>query len=507
MKICIVGGGTAGWLAALMLSNARPNHDYTVIESSKIGTVGVGEGTTGLFGKVLDEAGINQEEFMAYTEALPKIGIRFKNWNGDDSSFDASLNGSYTADSRFHLDSSMYSTLMTGNDFNYCQEEATLSSNNKTNMYIDSKNNLASCFDWTQAYHFNATKVGEFLKLKTPGVTCIDSEVNRVEHEKDMVKALHLSNGKKVEADLFIDCSGFKRLIPQALNKKYKSYGDILPVNRAFLFGFDHDVRKKTPCTTAWARDAGWIFEIPTRNRTGRGYIYSSKFASDSDVKQELEKIYGEKVNHNKTLEFDSCRLEESAFGNCLVLGLSSCFFEPLQATSIHNTIVQIHTYILDVLSHDQNKIIDPVRIQCYNEKIGRLYDDTASFIALHYECGRTDTPFWKFVTKEKTKDSRASSIVKLAKARLTRESDFPQYFGAAGYPLWNLIIGGMRMVDADVIKDEFQTWNIEPEKELGALQYEYERVTTYMKNLKLMEQFEIDAFFRKKVVSLVKAA
>ena len=498
MKICIVGGGTAGWLAAYILSSERPNNAYTVIESSAIGIIGVGEGTTGFFGGVLERYKLPMVDFMKRTNALPKLGIRFRNWTGDDTQFDASLRGSFSSNEGFPIDSAMYAAIYNGDSIDVAQSQSLLTSKNVTNLCVNERGGFNSYYPNSQAYHFDANEVGKYFKRNCGSkVDTIDATVTGVDHADGKIKSVWLDNGAVVDADIFIDCSGFARLLSNALGIQTKSYQDILPVDRALLFRLKDDPMEKTPCTTAWARDAGWIFEIPTRKKIGRGYVYCSQFTDDETAVKELEAAYSTEVIHDRTIKFTSCRLENSASGNLLSLGLASCFFEPLQATSIHNTIVQIYEYINGVLTDDLEQSTNYEVIKSYNDRINRLYDDTASFLALHYEGGREDSDFWKYVKFDKKKDEKASRILNLAKTRLTRNGDFDVYFGSAGYPLWNLILGGMGHFDRGVIKQQMDMWKFPLDRELKALREQAKRHARDAGALRLLTQKQIDSYLQ----------
>jgi hypothetical protein len=507
MKICIVGGGTAGWLAAFLFSKIRPRNKYIVVESSDIGIIGVGEGTTAFFGSILKDYNLDETDFMYKTDALPKLGIRFKNWNGDEKDFDASLTGSYTAYSGYTIDTTMYAAIHKDYNINYCSEESTLTHYNKTNLFLSSDGSIQNYTTNPQAMHFDAYKVGEYFKQQ-----CVqslyqyeDSKIIDVNVKNQKIKSLTLENGKTIKADLFIDCSGFSKVLSKALDQKYVSYQEMLPLDRSYLFKLKEDNNEKIACTMAWARDNGWIFEIPTRNRIGRGYIYCSKFASENDIHKELEKIYKTEIIHVKTINFNSERIENVAFSNCLSIGLCASFFEPLQATSIHNTIIQILNYIHHVLCDNIKDTLDPVSINFYNKKITKLFDDTADFISLHYECGREDTEFWKYCKYNREKGEKTKELIHLMKTRLTRFYDWEHYYGQAGYPLWNIILGGMRHVDKKTIEKQFKMWNYDINTQFENMKKQQEIVEETIDNLKLVSPAEIDHYFNEKYLSFLE--
>jgi len=499
MKICIIGGGTAGWLTSLILTKECPQHEYTVVESSKIGPIGVGEGSTGFLGSVLWKYNIDVYQFMKETDALPKLGIRFKNWNGDGNQFEASLAGSITATDDFPFDNAMCAALLNDRPISDCQKQSILSTQDISNICVNDQGTFDTYLEEPPAFHFDAHKVGKYLRYVGHGPVAheYDAEVVHVSHKDGKIEFVKLSNGVTVRADLFIDCSGFSQVLPKAVSATETSYKSLLPVDRAFIFKPEKEVEDKHPVTTAWARDNGWIFEIPTRNRVGRGYVYSSQFADDAAIKKELEEAYECDIEHVRTIEFESKRLDKVADKNWVAFGLSSHFFEPLQATSIHNTIVQVYEYVTHVLKSGEKSVFDEHVIAEYNDKVKRLFEDTADFLALHYECGREDTDFWKFVTNDKEKSRRVKRILGLAKARLTRNGDFQHYFGCPGYPLWNLILGGMGHLDAQVMKDQLKAYNLPMDREVRALDRLARKVMSDSKTVKLVTVETLDRYLR----------
>ena len=499
MKVCIIGGGTAGWLTAFLLIHRNPIHSYHVIEDAEQGAIGVGEGSTGLFGSIINEYNIDVVEFMCETDALPKLGIRFTNWTGDGSSFDASLAGTMrTAYGDALIDSAIAVTDVSQFKYNDAQLESALSSRNLTHFYKNDEGGLSSVFDFSHAWHFDGYKVGEFFKNKC--MTALDSyndaKVISVDHHGDTVKSVTMSNGKKMTADLFIDCSGLNAVIPTALGRKRKLFSDTLPTNSAFLFTPEVSYAEKIPNTSAIAMDNGWVFEIPTRNKIGRGYIYCDQFADDDSIKSELQDHYGCDINHSRTIKFEANRLEDSAFGNVLVTGLAASFFEPLQATSIHNTIMQVVAYSDGVLREKRVSDIDQELVAEYNRRMNTLFDDTASFIALHYECGRTDTNFWDYVTNKKPKDKETSRLLSLAKKRLMMSSDFRHYyFGMIGQQLWSIIMHGMGMIDKDTIRQSLKDKRVNIDFEVDILQRGLDNLLGASQHFNLMTQNQLDKF------------
>jgi hypothetical protein len=503
MNICIIGGGTAGWLTALLLTKERPEFNYTLIESSKIGVIGVGEGSTGLFVDLVREKrwGLDPQEFIVETEGLPKLGIRFKNWKGDDTWFDSPLNGSHTSSIEHLIDIFSYTCVLKDIPIDYSCEVSTLTKHNLTNYAIES-NNIVEYDVSRSAYHFDAHKLGKHLKSKVKNkIRLIDSEVDDVKINDDQVTSIHLSNGESITADLFIDCSGLSRTLSKAKGQKTITFTETLPCDRVFLFKPEIEPEEVLPVTMAHARNNGWIFEIPTRKKVGRGYIYSSKFASDDQIKKELEEVYNCPIIHSRTINFEPFCLENVMDGNVVSIGLSSSFFEPLQATSIHNTIVQIRKLIELVLNNNISRTIDPVIVQDYNNTISKLFNDTASLIAMHYECClREDTPFWKFIKYEKVKDKKTTRILSLADKRLLRHQDFEVNYGSTGVPLWTNIMAGLGFFKKDVIESQFKTWLVDSDIVLKNIEDIKNKLLNEAYSRKFITQTELNRHLNKLV-------
>jgi tryptophan halogenase len=496
MNVVIVGGGTAGWLTALMMSAYKPNNTYTVIESTEIGIVGVGEGSTGLIRAVITNPllGLSDYEFIKHTNATPKLGIRFKNWKGDGTHFDAALEGSYTCRSSEGLDSSIFSCVLNDLPIEYAAKSSHLTLNNKTNFFGEGDG--VSTHEDLHAYHFNAHKVGKYFMSKCIGrenVTHIDSKITDVIVSNNKITELILQDGTKISADLFVDCSGFARLLSSKLNQNIKSFKEYLPLDSAFMFNLVDDDAEKLPVTMANAVNNGWIFEIPTQDRIGRGYIYCSQFADEDDIVKELETLYSKEIQKVKSIKFHSSRLEESFYSNCVSFGLSSCFFEPLQATNIHTTIIQVTDFINNVMCSDIESTTNLSSQKLYNDRINFMFDDIADFISIHYEGGREDTEFWKFVKYNKNKTEYVKHILEIADKRLTRFNDFKQYPWSPSQALYNITLAGIGKFKKEIITKQYQDWDISDQDvmlELNSIRSDWEgQSSTY---------YSVDKFITK---------
>ncbi len=397
----IVGGGTAGWIAALMLRQALPrDHKITVIESSKIPTIGVGEGTTAVFRQMLKGFGFDEFEFLRETEATIKFGIRHKDWRRKGHHYDGPIDDPHLVLEPPGSKPQSYLDIFS------CAAGRRLADTHLFSYLLDQQKapfarkadgSLVAMGPYHHAYHFDQAKAGQWLCKKAKDVETIDAQVTGVlrDTESGNITALH-SDAGDIAADFFIDCTGFRRTLITAMGGKWVSYTKDLPVNRAMPFWLDiPDNDELTPFTTAWAQSAGWMWMIPTQKRIGCGYVYSDLHITPEQAKIEVENALGQKIEPRNDIKINSGRMDKAWISNCLALGLASSFLEPLEATSIHGTIVQMMTFLSFHLNCTVEDTTD------YNQFAARQLDDFKHFINAHYVSERRDTPFWQDVAKD----------------------------------------------------------------------------------------------------------
>lgn len=406
----IVGGGTAGWLAALMLQDAAKRKGMplkiTVIESSKIPVIGVGEGTTAVFRILLKHLGLDEFEFIRETGATIKFGIRHKDWRRVGHTYDGPIDDPASVIARPQDANSSFLDIYSvaaGRSVAEPHLFAHLLDGHKSPYAKKPDGSLIAAGPFHYAYHFDQALVGKYLRKKSEGIQMLDAQVTGAEQDGQSgnISALVLDDGSRFEADFFIDCTGFrKRLIVHEMGAKWISYAKELPVNRAMPFWLDlKDGEEISPFTLAWAQKSGWLWSIPTQGRYGMGYVYSDQFLDPDGAKAEIESILGHEIHPRNDIRFEIGRLDKSWIGNCLALGLASSFLEPLEATSIHGTVVQMMMFI-------EFHLKDPVRMNDadrshYNAAAACQLDDFRRFINLHYVSERRDTPFWNHVANE----------------------------------------------------------------------------------------------------------
>jgi tryptophan halogenase len=451
MNIVIAGGGTAGWLAALFFSGVQPNkHTVTVIESSKIGIIGAGEGSTGLMVDLLQNnwfaTGTDYTSFMRETDATPKLGIRHKNWLGDNTSYYAPLDGTRTSGKN--------------PDVHFMR---SLFVNGPEKMHVGSP--MGDAFrtgeqTYNHAYHFDGKLVGQYFKKVTTkqGVKHIDAEINDVTlNQQGFIESLTLSTGQTITGDLFIDCTGFSKILMSKLGVKWTSYKNNLPVNKAIPFILPLPEDKPEPLTLAHALSSGWMWQIPTASRIGAGYVFSDEFISVEDAQKEVEQVLGHEIDPIKVISFDSGRSDVLWEKNCIALGLSAAFAEPLEATSIHTTLVQLLVFSSEFLTETFETTYSEKAVNRYNTRMTKMYDDIKDFLVMHYMGGRTDSEFWKFISDGNTITSFVEEIIELSKYKVPGIFNFDYYYGCIGAPLWNWVLAGNKLLTPQTARNHLE--------------------------------------------------
>lgn len=445
--IVIAGGGTAGWLAAMLLSDVAAREKaatkVTVIESTRIGTIGVGEGSTAVFRQMLKHFNLDEEEFLRDTGATIKYGIRHKDWRRLGHSYDGPIDDPHLVAGGAMLDTYAVAAGRSVGEAHLFQH--LLNRNRAPVARAGGKTVPAGPFH--HAFHFDQAMAGAWLRKKSKGITLIDDQITGVEKGGDGITALVLESGQRVEGDFFLDCTGFRRALISGLDAEWISFCDVLPVNRAMPFWVDiADGEEISPCTLAWAQKSGWLWWIPTQGRYGAGYVYSDAHTTPDQAKAEIEAALGYEIHPRNDIRIDAGRQKHAWIGNCVALGLSSSFLEPLEATSIHGTIVQLLMLA--------QWIRDPQGRALYNAAVARQVDDFRDFIRLHYVTERRDSPFWQDVA-----DSHPKSVtdrLALWQTKMPGQEDFDPF--PLGLPhlqaqLYTPVLDGLGQLSRDVAR------------------------------------------------------
>ncbi|MCL4672135.1 MAG: tryptophan 7-halogenase [Sphingomonadaceae bacterium] len=403
-KIVIVGGGTAGWMAAAALSRIAGVRgvSITLIESEEIGTVGVGEATIPPFVEFNQLLEIDEREMMAACQASFKLGIQFVNWGqvGDSYIHPFGAYGYHMGGIAFHQ---VWHRIRELGDkrpiqaFNLETMAAYFGKFSRTEDYA--REDLPPI---NYAYHIDATRYARFLRgyAEKRGVVRREGRVTDVtlDGESGFVASVTMADGAVVPGDLFIDCSGFRGLlIEQALETGYEDWRHYLPCDRAVALPCEReDGSGPPPFTRATAHGAGWQWCVPLQHRNGNGHVYCSEYMSDDEAHDILVKnLAGKPAAEPNFLRFITGRRKKFWNRNVVALGLAAGFMEPLESTSIHLVNTGINKLIA-LLSLDG---ITQTQVDAFNRLTAKEYARIRDFLILHYNATeRTDTHFWNHV-------------------------------------------------------------------------------------------------------------
>ena len=391
--ICIVGSGTAGLIAALILRKAFPHSDITVISSSKIGIIGVGEGSTEHWRQFMDLCDIPLEEMIVETSATHKYGLRYENWTNHTPDYFHSVG---EIDDIFAF--GLFSTYMG------FVEQGKLFTTQTTNVgLVKDKINRQSLHKSTNQFHFDTNKLNEyFLSLAfKKGIRFIDGEVHSVDidSENGNIKSVTTKSEDTVFADFWFDASGFGRVLMTKLNaNEWVSFDEYLLCDTAIPFATESDPNGRIrPYTRARAMSSGWMWEIPTQERRGNGYVFSSQFISEDEAIHEAEQQSGYKIENPRVIKFYAGYVKNTWVKNCCAIGLASSFVEPLEATSIGSTIQQVRNIIPYIASY---KPTHTASQKHFNAGFEKMMKNILTMIRLHYYSDRQDTKFWQAMSQ-----------------------------------------------------------------------------------------------------------
>jgi tryptophan halogenase len=466
MKIVIIGGGTAGWLSALFLANRTTDnnlYDITVIDSSKLGIIGAGEGSTGSFVDTLKNRlknikGLSLKKFHQKTNSTIKMGIHCKNWHGEDESFYEPLGPQKTFLDSLDLDYIVALKYGIAVDSSNC---FPLWKQNKVPFIYRGDGNPKASY----SYHFDAHKVGEYFKevALQNNVKHIDAEVHNLVIQNGKLQSVQLKETDEViTADMWFDCTGFNRALIGPMGGGWIDYSKWLPVNKAMTYFWQYEPNETiVPETLALAMPNGWMWQIPTQERYGCGYVYSDKFITDEQAQKELEEITGRKIDKFRIIPFTPGRCDKPWIGNVFSVGLSSHFLEPLEATSIHNTCSALEVFCSTCLHHSKEKTLTDYNINNFNKNFAETIDDYKDLIQFHYLTRREDSEFWKYMKNDLEITDRNKEIIELCKNRVPAFRDFSGIISASGWGVWSWLLAGLNYIPEEVVDDTIYNANL----------------------------------------------
>jgi tryptophan halogenase len=445
-SITIVGGGTAGWLAAAFLNRFNSSKDQkheleiTLIESPTVPIIGVGEASLPGMVVLLNQLGVSESEFFKSTDATFKVAAHFINWNHDHKGrpieFLNILNGPGAINGRALADYFIAfhparAAPEAGLAYASCFSPVVEIVRGNLAPRRPGESDFSGEIGYT--YHFDATKLAAFLRdvATSRGVKHVLDDVDAVNlDERGFVKSLKLRQRGEHAIDLVIDCTGFRgTLLQQALGEPFEPYGDHLLNDRAAVVQIPHENPKViAPTTGAKALSAGWNFKIPLTTRIGTGYVFSSRFISDDKAIEELLALYGDQAKgcDPRIIPIRTGRVRNAWVKNCVALGLAGGFIEPLEATAIFMTDLGtrwLHHYF-------PTQDFEPELAAAYNRQVRRVFDEVRDLVQLHYHLNnRHDTEYWRTARDDVKLSDRLRDNLKVWKHTTPQDLELDSVF------------------------------------------------------------------------------
>lgn len=415
-RIAIIGGGSAGWITAAALSTSlQGDCSITLVESDQIGTVGVGEATVPPVRTFNRSLGIDENELLKKTQGTIKMAIQFNDWTRLGHSYFHPF-GQYGIDFDFVPFHYYWIQARRNGKAGELDEYSMASMAARDNRFQppgSDPRTVESTFDY--AYHIDAGLYAKFLRgmSERAGVKRVEGRVVDValDNESGFIESVKLEDGQEISADLFVDCSGFRGLlIEDALETGYEDWTNWLPCDRAVAIPCTHS-GEFTPYTQSTALDAGWQWRIPLQHRIGNGHVYCSQHVSDDEATAKLlGNLDGEPLADPNLLRFTTGCRKKFWNKNCVAIGLSAGFMEPLESTSLH----LIQTGVSRLLAMFPDKDFNPLNIDEFNRLTRSEYEWVRDFLILHYYATeRDDTEFWRACSSMSIPDELQARIDK----------------------------------------------------------------------------------------------
>ena len=440
--IIVVGGGNAGYVSALILHSSFPKKNIKIIQSEDIGIIGVGESSSEQFGDFCRYCNIPILTLILSAKATFKNGVYFEGWSDEDYLHNINVFNCAKA---------------SGNHFPYlhkvvAEQRPNFEMNPKGSVDNQVPLNFFNSLDHspTHQFHFDTQALNKFLRkiCEDRNIEIIEDSIESVDINSEDGDITSVNGKQKYYADFFIDCSGFSRLLLNgALDIRWKSYSEYLPLNSAIAFATE-EMDEYNVYTKSTARDYGWSWQIPTQGRTGNGYVFSEKFINETQAHEEMEKSYGHEIDVAKTFKFDPGRLEKAWYKNCYAVGLSQSFVEPLEATSIGSVIQQMVAFI----HYYPSNSID----EC-NEIVNGIFDNIFDYVQAHYLVKKEDTPFWREVKNDLKITPSLQNLLDTWKKRFPLVGDIICKWGMFSEVNYIIILQGLKWFDSKKIIEEYK--------------------------------------------------
>ena len=464
-NIVVIGGGAAGWMTSIYAKHLYPESDITVIASEEIGILGAGESTTPMFIDFLDIVKIPFYDLIKNCGATIKVAARFTNWNKDGGYY----YNSFSADDDISI-AELNSFIDPINQYHSRAMVYSISKNNSQgefdfNSKLADNNRFPFSYNYDRLAHFSlnfdARMAADYFKkvaIQERGIKYISDEVVSFDSdEHGNIKNINCKNNN-VSSDFIFDCSGFKRLlIGNHFNSEWKSYSENLPADKAFPFFLSHDQigQGVVPYTNAVAMKYGWMWITPLQHRYGCGYVFDSSYITVEEAKKEVEEYFGFEVNPPKPglfFEFNPGMYKKVWINNCIAMGLSAGFIEPMEATAILSnlhSLKKLPSNVYDLINYSQSDK------DLFNFTYEKEQEEILDFIYLHYVTNRDDTPFWKDFTINNKMSSKLNSILEKSKNNMLEYKDFEdtKMFALENYLF---VLQGNGIINNDPYLDEF---------------------------------------------------
>lgn len=466
MNIVVVGGGSAGWITALYAKKAYPEDTVTLVESEEYGILGAGEGGTPQLKDLLHFLDIRIEDLIVNCGSTIKNGIRFTNWQGTGDHFyhpfashgPASNDDNYTYNAYLE-DNMSFSHVCAARQGHRLSDYSLIekiSEQEKIPFLLNNTNDTVKFEDiytvgnWS--IHFDAKLLANFLRKtgEERGIARVEGIVEKIETDSsNNVTKLWLTADMFIDVDFVFDCSGFRRLIIGNFYKsRWKSYSEYLPAKKAIPFFLDPEKTIK-PYTESVAMKYGWMWKIPLQHRSGCGYVFDTNFISEDEAKKEIDEYLGYEVQSPKTFTFSPGCYEKIWINNCLAVGLSSSFTEPLEATSMWQTVNVLRQFFSRKTNLTSASKFEKDK---FNQRSIEDNQHYVNLIYLHYLTTRKDTKFWKNFSVNNKMPEFIEYVLEVIKHRSLTEQDFdsrsPFTFMSYGY-----VLLGNGLIDTSLVK------------------------------------------------------
>lgn len=394
-SVVIAGSGTAGLVTGLILRRAFPFLDIKIISSSQIGIIGVGEGSTEHWKMFMTMCDIPLGELLVQTRATHKNGIRFENWTDHTPDYFHSVTTAHTS-TPFNV-YALYNGLV--------KDGKLITENTASRAMVENKVQTNGMHKNVNQYHFDTFRLGEYLTnlCQLRNIQFIDAVIENVKlhPETGNIESVSLHDGGEIVSDFWVDATGMSRLLMRSVSKaEWRSFSDYLLLDSAIAFPTESDPSGQIrPYTRARAASSGWMWEIPTQDRRGNGYVYSSAHISYDDAVSEASAMVGYDVEPARSIKFEPGYLPEMWVKNCVAVGLSSAFVEPIEATSIGGTIQQARCLVENLSAYRKdNKAVQ----KNFNKKMGSMMENILLMISMHYVSDKSNSQFWRDIQNVK---------------------------------------------------------------------------------------------------------